>query len=453
MTRPDEIVIPVVDEGLGNSAYVVDLGDGRALAIDPSRDLRRIDDAARGRRLAITMTAETHLHADFVSGATRLSARDRAGVVGSAAGGREFPHVGLHDGDEVDLGGLRLRAWATPGHTAEHLSYLLVDGDRVRAVFTGGSLIVGAAARTDLVSPDRTEPLARAQFHSLRRLAQLPDDTPVYPTHGAGSFCAAPPEGERVTTIGREKAANALLRIDDEDRFVEALLSSLGSFPAYFRRLAEVNRRGPALPTQTALPALSVAEVIAWRDRGAEVVDVRPVEDYAAGHIPCSLSVSLRPAFATWLGWLVPSAGTPLVFLRNADQDPEEILWQASKIGYDRVAGEVADGIRAWHRAGGPVRTNDLVSPEHATAGDLLDVRQRGEYLAGHVPGVEHVELGALAGADLRPRRIVTICGHRERAASAASVLERSGHYDVGIFLGGPADWARAAGAPLACEP
>src|SRR5919198_2037096 len=229
MSNADELVTVLVDEGLGNCAYLVDLGDARALAIDPSRDLRLLDNAAHQRRLTVTSAAETHLHADFVSGATRLAARDGARVLGSAAGARAFPHTGLADGDEVDLGGLRLQAWTTPGHTPEHLAYLLLDGDRVRAVFTGGSLIVGAAARTDLSGAEHTEALARAQFRSLRRLAELPDETPVYPTHGAGSFCSAPPGADRVTTIGREKAANTLLRIDDEDEFVHALLGSLGS--------------------------------------------------------------------------------------------------------------------------------------------------------------------------------------------------------------------------------
>src|SRR5829696_334065 len=199
-------VVPLVDTGLGNSSYLVEIGDGRALVIDPSRDLRAVDAAAERHGLRVVAAADTHLHADFLSGATRLAARDDATVYASAAGGREFPHTGLGDGDQVDLGGLTLRAWATPGHTGEHVAYLLLDGETTLGVFTGGSLIVGAAARTDLASPEQTQPLARAQYASLQRLATLPDDTPVWPTHGAGSFCSAPPGAERTTTIGREKA-------------------------------------------------------------------------------------------------------------------------------------------------------------------------------------------------------------------------------------------------------
>lgn len=448
-----EIVIPLIDEGLGNSAYLIDLGDARALVVDPTRDLRQIDDAAHQRGLRVTTVAETHLHADFVSGATRLSTRDGAQVVGSAAGGREFPHVGLRDGDELDLGGLRLRAWTTPGHTPEHLAYLLVADDKTLAVFTGGSLIVGAAARTDLIDPDQTEPLARAQFRSLQRLAQLPDDTPVFPTHGAGSFCSAPPGTDRVSTIGREKAANTLLRIDDEDGFVEALLRSLGTFPPYFLRLGEINRRGPAPLRDGPLALLSVAEVLSLRERGAEIVDVRPIHDYAAAHVPNSLSIELRPAFATWLGWLVPSADTPLIVIRNANQDPEEIVWQAHKIGYDAIVGELSGGIDTWRSAGQPARATALVDPSDAKPEQLVDIRQRGEYATGHVPQARHAELGSVAGADLGPGPIVTMCGHGERAASAASVLERSGRRDLGILIGGPTDWAHAAKTALESDP
>ncbi|GAC1326662.1 MAG: hypothetical protein NVSMB13_12030 [Mycobacteriales bacterium] len=182
----------LVAAGLGNNSYLLDVGDGRALAVDASRDLRALRERARDRGLRVAFAADTHLHADFLSAAADLGASG-ATVLASAAGGREFPHQGLHVGDEVDLGGITLRGLVTPGHTEEHLSLLLLEGSLPIGVFTGGSLLVGAAARTDLVSPERTEELARAQYRSLQRLATLPDDTAVWPTHGAGSFCSAPP--------------------------------------------------------------------------------------------------------------------------------------------------------------------------------------------------------------------------------------------------------------------
>ena len=302
-------VIPLVDEGLGNSAYLLDLGDGRALAVDATRDLRALRVTAERLGLKVAFAADTHLHADFLSGAVQLAATDGATVLASGAGHREFPHRGLTDGDEVDLGGLVLRTLATPGHTHEHIAFEIVDDARVLGVFTGGSLIVGSAARTDLVSPERTEELARAQYRSLQRLAELDDDVAVWPTHGAGSFCSAPPGVERTSTIGAERASNALLRAGSEDAFVQELLGSLGTFPPYFLRLGELNRRGPALVEGDVLPPLSAEQVARLRAGGAELVDVRPVPDFAAGHLPGSVSIPLRPAFATWLGWLVDDDG------------------------------------------------------------------------------------------------------------------------------------------------
>ncbi|MGQ5228368.1 MBL fold metallo-hydrolase [Streptomyces sp. yara] len=188
----DDHLVALVDEGLGNSAYLLDLGDGRALAVDSGRDLRALRAAAERRGLTVAYAADTHLHADFLSGAVQLGHDLGATILASAAGRRAFAHRALADGAEVDLGGLALRALATPGHTDEHFSLLLLDGSRKLGVFTGGSLIVNCAARTDLLGTDRTEELARAQYRSLKRLTELPDETAVRPTYGAGSFCSAP---------------------------------------------------------------------------------------------------------------------------------------------------------------------------------------------------------------------------------------------------------------------
>ncbi|MCV2488678.1 MBL fold metallo-hydrolase [Geodermatophilus sp. YIM 151500] len=442
-------LVPVADGGLGNTTWLVGLGEGRALVVDASRDLRAVRAAAGERGWTVAYAADTHLHADFVTGAVDLAAGG-AQLLASAAGGRAYGHRGLRDGDVVDLGGSTLRALGTPGHTDEHLAYLLSDGDRPIGVFTGGSLIVGAAARTDLVDPDRAEELARAQYASLRRLATLPDDVRVWPTHGAGSFCSAPPGAARSSSIGREKLVNPLLTAPDEDAFVSRLLGSLGTFPAYFRRLAEVNRRGPSpLPTDAALPPLAVERVLALRAAGAVVVDVRPPAAYAAGHVPGALAISLRPVFATWLGWLVPDPTTPLVFVRAAEQDPDEVVWQARKIGHDVLAGELAGGMTAWAGAGQPLATVPRVGPDQVDPARVLDVRQDREYAAGHLPAARHVELGALPDADLPPGPLVTMCAHGERATTAASVLERAGHSGIAVLTAGAEDWAKVTGHPL----
>ncbi|TWF79231.1 3-mercaptopyruvate sulfurtransferase SseA [Pseudonocardia hierapolitana] len=444
----------IVDEGLGNSCYLVDLGDGGALVVDPPRDLRGVRAAAHEAGLRIRFVADTHLHADFLSGAVQLAHDDGASVVASAAGCREFAHVGLDDGAEVDLGGLWLTALATPGHTDEHLSFLLSDGARPVGVFTGGSLIVGSAARTDLLGPERAEDLARSQFASLRRLSRLQADTAVWPTHGAGSFCSAPPGAERTSTIGRELATNPLLAIDDEDRFVERLLGSPGSYPHYFARLAEINRRGPSVLDTAAtgrLTALPVPEVRRQCADGAFIVDVRPVSDYARAHIPGSISIPLRAQFATWLGWLVP-ADVPVVVVRGDDQDPADLVWRAVNIGVERLVGELHEGLAAWTAAGLPTASVGLVRPGEIDANRrVLDVRQDAEFAAGHLPGALHVELGALArdAGDLIDTPTLVTCGHGERAAGAASILERAGHHDLAVLVGGPADWAEATGREL----
>ncbi len=443
----------IVDEGLGNSCYLLDLGDGRALVVDPPRDLRAVRAAAQRRGLRIGFAADTHLHADFLSGATQLAHDEGVVVLASAAGRRAFPHRGVADGDEVDLGGLALATMATPGHTDEHLSFVLLDGDTPLGVFTGGSLIVGSAARTDLLGPEHAEELARAQYRSLRRLAMLPAAAAVWPTHGAGSFCSAPSGAERTSTIGRETATNPLLQVADGDAFVRALLASLGSYPPYFLRLGEINRRGPAiLDTGSAdhLASLAVWEVRRLRARGAIVVDVRPVPDYAAGHIPAALSIPLRAQFATWLGWLAPP-GALLVIVRNGSQDVEEVVWQALKVGYDRLAGELAGGMPAWTAAGQLTTRTELVTPDRIGDRRVLDVRQLPEFSSGHLPAARHVELGSVAqAADRLPATpTVVMCGHGERAAGAASLLERAGHRDLAVLAGGPQDWARATGRDL----
>lgn len=451
----------LVDEGLGNSAYLADLGDGRALAVDASRDLRALRQAASRRGLRVAFAADTHLHADFLTGALQLAADEDATVLAAEAGHRRFPHTALADGDEVDLGGLKLRALATPGHTDEHISFLLLDGSQELGVFTGGSLIVGSAARTDLLGSGRALELARAQYCSLRRLATLPDATAVWPTHGAGSFCSAPPGTARVTTIGAEKAANALLAAPDEDAFARQLLASLGSYPAYFGRLAEINRYGPEpITSDPGLAPLTPAALRSLVGQGGWVIDVRPIADFAAGHVQGAVSIPLRDQFATWLGWLLPG-DAPLGFVIADGQDPAEVAWQALKIGHQNLVGHLEGGMIAWRADGGPVERTELVSAGRIGGRPVLDVRQTAEYASGHVPGAIHIELGSLRGAlrvepgappgraDAVPEGAVVMCGHGERAMTAASMLQLARHHGLAVLAGGAGDWAAATGRPL----
>lgn len=441
----------VTDRGLGNTAWLANL-DGAGLVVDPERDPAPYLSAARRRDVEVQVVVDTHLHADFVTGSPELASAG-ARIMAPGPAGLAWPHHALKEGEEVELGRWRLRALATPGHTPEHFAYLLLDGSRPAAVFTGGSLLVGGVARTDLIDPADTEHLTRLLWRSIHReLLTLPRDVLVLPTHGAGSFCSSVEGGARWSTIGAEIDANPLLAAAGENEFVRQVAESLGSYPPYFLRLRELNRLGPriygALPV---LPQLGLPEVERLREQGSVVVDVRPVARFAAGHLPGSLANTLRPQFASWLGWLVEDPSTPLIFVTDGHTDRRELVRQCLNIGYENLAGELAGGTDAWAKAGGRLTSLPLARAEELAGRRLVDVRQTGEYLAGHVPGSLHVELGRL-GQDppaLPEGPLALMCGHGERAATAASLLAGSGH-DVAILDGGPGDWAAATGEPLA---
>jgi hydroxyacylglutathione hydrolase len=448
MTLTDRIAA-FVDEGLGHSSYLVDLGDGRALVVDPPRLPTAQLAAADGAGLAIFWTADTHSHADYVSGSPELAARG-ASFIASRGARLEVAHRDIGDGETIELAdGVELRAIATPGHTPDHLAYLLIERGTPVALFSGGSLMVGTVGRTDLLGPELREELTRQLFRALReRILTLPDNLAVLPTHGAGSFCSAPGATERTTTIGRERATNALLAIDDEDAFVDAVRAGFGTFPTYFSRLPELNRRGPRVYGE--LPELARLDLAAFRaaiDRGAVVIDARPVVAFAKSHAPGVLSIALRPVFGSWLGWLVdPDA--ELLFVLDDDQDSDELVRQCLDVGYERLAGRLDGGMRTWKDAGLPVASIPLTEPQ-TLDGVLVDVRQANEFAAGHVPGATNIELGAIAHAALPAQPVTLMCGHGERAMSAASILAARGVCDARVLTGGPDDWAKVTGDPL----
>lgn len=444
---------PIVDTGLGHSSYVVALGDGTALIVDPARfphGQRRVA-AERGWR--ITWTADTHSHADYVSGSPELAA-DGATFVASAGAGLEVPHQPIAAGQELEVApDVVMRAIATPGHTPDHLAYLVLHGGDPVALFSGGSLMVGALGRTDLLGDEHREDLARRMHRALRRdILTLPADLAVYPTHGAGSFCSAPAGTDRTTTIGRELATNPLLAIDDEDEFVAALLQGFDSFPPYFRELPERNRRGPRIyPDLPPLAHLDVAGVEAAVAGGAVVVDARPIAAFAEAHLPESISIAHRPVFGSWLGWLV-GLDQPVLYVADETVDRADLVRQSLVVGHEAIVGELDGGIDAWRDAGRATTTIPLTeTPPLGT--QLLDVRQYGEWRAGHVPGATHVELGSLAGPLTTGVPVTVMCGHGERAMTGASLLERLGHDQLSVFAGGSEDWALALGVDLVSEP
>ncbi|MGD9704639.1 MAG: rhodanese-like domain-containing protein [Acidimicrobiia bacterium] len=439
-----------VDEGLGHSSYLVDLDDGTAAIVDPPRFPIAHEQLADRLGLGIAWTIDTHSHADYVTGSPGLVARRDAVFVAPAASNLETPHRPVVDGEIIELAPeITLTARATPGHTPDHHAYVLTDHGRATALFSGGSLMVGTVGRTDLCGPDLVVPLAHEMFRGLRRFDTLPDTLAVYPTHGAGSFCSAPGASQRTSTLGHERATNPLFSISDEDTFVEQLVAGFGSFPTYFARLPEVNRLGPVrydtLPTLAALTPDDVERHLA---AGGVVIDARPAAAFAAGHVPGSLSNTLRLVFASWLGWLV-EPDQRLVFVLDRDQDSADLVRQCLDVGHEHLVGELADGIDAWTGSGRPVASIPFVDVNDI-AEAIIDVRQANEYAAGHVPGSRNIELGQIAVADVADEPLTVVCGHGERAMTGASLLVARGYHDVVVLDGGPNTWSSATGRPLA---
>ncbi len=437
-----------VDEGLGHSSYLVCF-NRTALVVDPPRFATAIEQRASQLGATIAWTADTHSHADYVTGSPALATRHHAGFLAPAASDLETAHQPLGDGEVIELvDSYSLRALATPGHTPDHMAYVLCRGGDPVAVFSGGSLMVGTVGRTDLGGPDLAELLSRAMFTSLRRFDELADDVAVYPTHGAGSFCGAPGSSARTTTMGIERSNNNLLSIDDQDRFVEQLLAGFGTFPSYFGRLPELNRQGPShydqLPDLAPLSADDVADAMA---HGAVVVDARPIGHFSRGHIPGSLANTLRPVFASWAGWLIEPEHD-LVFVLDPDQDRGDLVRQCLEVGLENLLGALHGGIEAWAASGRPV--NQITIVDHTTMADtVIDVRQANEYETGHLPGAANIELGSITQAATRRNEVTVMCGHGERAMTAASLLTTHTDAAVSVFAGGPDTWADASGNDL----
>ncbi len=430
--------------GLGDTSYLLASGD-QAVIVDPQRDIRPVLAAARARDLHVIYAVETHLHNDYVSGATELRMAIGAAIAGPARADYAFPFEPLAEADELSLGTLRIVAAETPGHTPEHLSYLVYEGDAEEptAAFTGGSLIVGSAGRTDLLGPEASLELTRAQHRSLNRLSALPDQTLVLPTHGAGSFCSSSPPGEeRTSTIGRERTTNPVLADGDmdEETFVERRLTGLLAYPSYYAHIAPINRAGPRVYGDVPMPPdLSPSHAAERVEAGAWIVDGRDRRAFAAGHIPGSISIELDDSFASYVGWIVPF-GAPIVLVLPEDRPEHEAAAEAAtqlfRIGYEAIDGYLQGGVDAWVEAGLPMRSYPVASiDEVATAvgeerARVLDVRQQTEWDEGHLEGSTHMFVGDVNARlrDIpRDREVWTVCASGHRAAMAASLLDRDG--------------------------
>ncbi len=439
-------VITVTTPGLGDRSYLAH--DGRvAIAVDPQRDIDRMLSAAADRDVRITHVVETHIHNDYVTGGYALARAAGAAYVVAAAEDVAFDRTPIGDGEAVETGSLILTALHTPGHTPGHLSYALADrGGRPGAVFTGGSLLYGAVGRTDLISPELTEQLTRAQYRSAHRLAsELPEDAVIYPTHGFGSFCSATPTSGDSSTIGRERLANVAFG-SGEDAFVKRLIAGLGAYPRYYAHMGPVNRRGPAAPDLSPPARADAAEIRRRIDAGQWVVDLRQRRVFARHHVAGTISVQLDEPFCTCLGWAIPW-GTPLTLIGESPEQVAQAQRQLARIGIDRPAAAAAGDVATLSagRAGSyPVAGfADLAA---AWGGDglvVLDVRRPDEWQAGHLDGAVHVpfwELEQRAG-EVPDGEVWVYCASGFRAAIGASLLQRAGRRVVHV----DDDWPPAA--------
>jgi hydroxyacylglutathione hydrolase len=454
-------------EGLGHlSTLVADESAGVAAIVDPRRDVDIYLEAARAADLRISHVLETHLHNDYVSGGRDLAALTGATHVIGAGAQLGHDHRPAADGDAFDVGSIRFRTLDTPGHTPEHVSYAVADMSRADEPFlllTGGSLLVGAVGRTDLLGAENAGPFAAAMYRTLHDVVLAHEDSVmVYPTHGAGSLCSTGIASTSWSTVGFERRHDPLLAPMEIDAFARALLAGQPTFPRYFARMRPINQSGPRLlgGVVPAIEPLAGDRLDAALAGGAIVVDTRRPEAHAAARIPGSLSIPAGSSFGTWLGWVV-DAETPVVLLVDGVEDLDDLSRQALRIGYEATAGYVEGGFAAWRRSGGPVAVGrpydvDALAAELARGGPdapfVIDVRQPSEFEAGHVPGSTHIGAGELPGrleALPRDREIATICASGYRSSVAASLLRASGFERVVAVRGGLPDW-EARGYPVA---
>lgn len=443
-------------EGLGHQSYLISDASSKAAAvIDPRRDVDIYVRAADSAGVRITHVLETHVHNDYISGAREIAVRAGATIVSAASARAAYEHLGVHDGDRLRVGELTIEVLATPGHTPDHVSFAVYEPGRDRpcAVFSGGSMLVGSAGRTDLVSPGMTLSLTREQYRSLRRLLDtLPDEVLVYPTHGAGSFCGATTSATpaHYTTIGQERLVGPAANIDDDAEFVRQQLAGYGVYPAYYSYMGDINQQGPrvlgGLPSLAPLAPYLVDQHL---HGGVPLIDGRPRNIFAQEHVPGSLNIELDATFGTYVGWLLPF-NKPLILLVQDEEGRQEAVAQLVRIGYERLHGYLDGGVAAWKEAGLPTNAFETLDVDELHRRwmrqerlAILDVRDETEWRSGHLPNAQHIHVGDLMRhlnelpLDMP---IATICRSGHRAAMAASMVAALGRQTIAVQHGGVPD-------------
>ena len=454
-------------DGIAQLSYLVgDDSAGVAAVIDPRADVDVYLKLARAKQVSITHIFETHIHADLVSGACELGARvETAKIFVSHEGGARygFDHEPIHDGDTFTLGAALITVRHTPGHTPEHVAYLIAEKEHPDApwgVLTGDSLFVSSAGRPDLLGSAQAKKLAGQLFHTLRDVyLKLDDGVMVYPGHGAGSPCGADIGDRLSSTIGHERRFNAFLQLDQVKPFTDYALSTAPPTPTYYPRMKKVNAKGPTilgnLPSVRGLPPTLFEEAIKRKDH--VLVDTRMMLAFGGGHIQGALSIGGKPMLSVWAGWLLDPK-EPLLLVLESDDHLNDIVRYFVRTGYTRFAGYLVGGMTAWNNAGQPLESvGQMTVHEVKRAGkrlQLLDVRSPDEWEMGHIPSARHIFLGELRerlGTLDRAQPTAVYCDSGYRASIAVSILQQAGFRRVCNIPGSWQAWTKA-GFPVAGE-
>ena len=436
--------------GLAHVSYII--GGSKACAVvDPRRDVEIYTDTAKAMGLKITHVLETHLHADFVSGHLDLADKTGAKIYAPKSGKCEFDHAALSEGDRFEIEDMELLVLETPGHTPEHVVYVVIDhsrGEEPAALFSGDTLFVGDVGRPDLF-PRIAKELAAKLYESLnRKLLRLPDFCEVYPAHGAGSLCGRALSAKRTSTIGYEKKYNYAFQIKDTAKFIEVLTTEMPEAPDHFSRCSDINRKGPALVRT--LPTLAPLEPLSFSKRAEEkntlVLDIRSYDAFGGQHIAGSTHIDFAGNFATFAGWVLPPETPILLVTENPEQAQEAVVW-LRRVGLDRTIGYLEGGLYEWAKAGLPMDHVPQMSAEELqqrmTQGPsvaLVDVRAKREYMTGHIDRTINIP-----APDLRKQSkildtkvpIVCICNTGHRSSLGASLLKQRGFKAVSNLAGG----------------
>ncbi len=461
VTMADPVLVRKIKaEGLAHLSYLVGSGDGAAV-VDPRRDCQIYVDLADEAGMDIVLILETHRNEDYVTGSRELAAVTGAPIFHGDLG---FGYGAVvREGQEFDVGQVRLRALSTPGHTPESMSFVLFDlssGPEPVAAFTGDALFVGEVGRTDLMGPERAARMASQLFDSLHcKILPLGPGTIIYPAHGAGSACGGSISSREESTIGLEMCQNPALQFSTREGFVDMKLREKLELPPYFKRMEELNLEGqPVLGGTPRLPLIS-PEGLTSRMSGGVVVDVRSPPAFAGVHIPGSVSIPLQ-VLPHYAGWVLPY-DRPL-YLVLGREDPAQAVRDLIRVGYDRLGGRLNGGMEGWAKAGLPAEGFAAMIPmeleERRRSGEdifILDMRNEREWESGHVEGAHHIPLQDLVRGQApvpRDRKVAVMCASGLRGSIGASILAASGHRMIANVIGGTTGWS-AAGLPMVRPP